>query len=191
MHIAIEGLDGVGKTTVAREVASRLGFCFIEKPLHLVLDSEGMDCYLRATAVINQRMDGNFKTLFYGAGNYLVSQLAKEKNIVTDRHLVSNYYCNSEQNDLLFDQLVNYCGIPDLTVILFASPEVRRDRILHRNPNDPDLLTKTVNNDGYQKMQYFLKKYQMPFHLIDTTSLDIDRVVETIIYYIKYGNKNI
>jgi len=38
MHIAIEGMDGVGKTTVAKELARRLTFSFIEKPLHYLFE---------------------------------------------------------------------------------------------------------------------------------------------------------
>lgn len=41
MHIAIDGLDGAGKTTAAREVARRLGFSYVEKPLSAVSDPEG------------------------------------------------------------------------------------------------------------------------------------------------------
>lgn len=38
MHIAIEGLDGSGKTTTAQRVAEIIGFDFIEKPLHYFLN---------------------------------------------------------------------------------------------------------------------------------------------------------
>ena len=51
MHIAIEGMDGVGKTSVAELIAEKLGYQFIEKPLHLLLDEEGqMENYLKISS---------------------------------------------------------------------------------------------------------------------------------------------
>ena len=44
MHIAIEGMDGVGKTTAARNLAKILNFKLVEKPLHYMLD-ENEDNY--------------------------------------------------------------------------------------------------------------------------------------------------
>ncbi len=38
MNIAIEGMDGSGKTSTAKMVAEILDFEFIEKPLHLITD---------------------------------------------------------------------------------------------------------------------------------------------------------
>ena len=55
MHIAIEGMDGVGKTSVAELIAEKLGYQFIEKPLHLLLDEEGqMENYLKISSYINK-----------------------------------------------------------------------------------------------------------------------------------------
>ena len=37
-HISIEGMDGVGKSTICKLLAERLGYLFVEKPLHYLLD---------------------------------------------------------------------------------------------------------------------------------------------------------
>ena len=48
MHIAIEGMDGAGKTSVAKLLAEKIGFKFVEKPLHYMLDEDGtLDNYMR------------------------------------------------------------------------------------------------------------------------------------------------
>lgn len=104
MHIAIEGLDGVGKTSTAKTLANKLEFEFVEKPLHYFFDEEGVNNYLRATYKINDEMDSTFAGLFYGSGNYYTSIMAKERNIITDRHLASTYYWNSTKE-------INYCSI--------------------------------------------------------------------------------
>lgn len=36
-HISIEGMDGVGKTTLSNRIAEKLGYKFVEKPLHYLL----------------------------------------------------------------------------------------------------------------------------------------------------------
>ena len=43
MHIAIEGIDGVGKTTLARRLAKEINFHCIEKHLHALTDGEDID----------------------------------------------------------------------------------------------------------------------------------------------------
>lgn len=37
-HISIEGMDGVGKSTTCKLLAERLGYIFVEKPLHYLFD---------------------------------------------------------------------------------------------------------------------------------------------------------
>ena len=48
-HIAIEGMDGVGKTTTCKLLAERLGYKFIEKNLRFLFDdNDSFDNYYRA-----------------------------------------------------------------------------------------------------------------------------------------------
>lgn len=37
MIIAIEGMDGVGKTTISKILANELGYLYVDKPLHYLL----------------------------------------------------------------------------------------------------------------------------------------------------------
>ena len=191
MHIAIEGLDGVGKTTASKEVARRLGFEFIEKPLHYLTDSEGAENYMRITEHINDNLPADFTAMFYGLGNYfLSSELKKGKNIVTDRFLCSTYFCNcTESNRAFFDYLVGICEKPELTVILFSTTEVRRSRITSRNPNDPDLKNKVLSENEYEKMFTFCERYDMPYAVIDSSALSPKQTVERIIaeYRSRFG----
>ena len=77
MHIAIEGLDGVGKTQTAKLLAKTLGFEFIEKPLHYLTDLQGMDNYLRIMNTINTEMGPEFTSLYYGLSNLYLTHLGK------------------------------------------------------------------------------------------------------------------
>ncbi|MBO6073108.1 AAA family ATPase [bacterium] len=58
-HIAIEGMDGVGKSTVCQLLANRLGYKFIEKPFHYLLNND-INLYRDITKKINAIPDPNF-----------------------------------------------------------------------------------------------------------------------------------
>lgn len=63
-----------------------------------------------------------------------------------------------------------------------------------RNPNDPDLYDIDKLDDGYNKMIYFLEKFNLPYVVIDTDdkSLDeVNKVVDTTILEIKQNNKRL
>ena len=85
----------------------------------------------------------------------------------------------------IFDFLVANCPKPDLTVILYADGEVRRNRIIDRNPNDPDLNKDIFTNEKYCKAIEFVKRYEMNYMLIDNTNMSCAQTIETIIKEIK------
>jgi thymidylate kinase len=183
MHIAIEGLDGVGKTTTAKKLAEKLGFRFIEKPMRVLTDPDGgFDHYLRATDWLNSEGGNTLKVFFYGCGNVLTAMQARGENIVTDRHLASNYYWNGDsENESLFLPLIKESGVPDLTVILYASPDIRRQRIIARNPEDKDIARLgSMPADAYDKMKYFVEKYAMPYIFVDNSNIDMEQTVAVI-----------
>lgn len=183
MHIAIEGMDGVGKTSVAKSVAEKLGYQFVEKPLHMLLDEKGrIRNYIKVSSYINSQENIDLKAWFYGLGNiFLVSEF-KDKDIITDRHLVSNYFWNStENNDELFKYLIKITGKPDLTILIYATPEVRRNRILKRNAGDPDAQEVNRYTSAYDKMEKFLKSNNMNYVIIDSSKLNLEKVVEVVI----------
>lgn len=182
MHIAIEGLDGVGKTTTAKAVADRLGFMFVEKPMHYLTDKEGMDNYMRIMEHINVSMPSDFTAMFYGTGNLYLSYMSESNNIVTDRHIASNYFWNyNGKNIKLFDYLAQTCNNPDITIILFARADVRRQRIIGRNPLDPDLTNKVFSDDTYDKLVEFVKRYNMKYYIVDNSDLTLNETIDSII----------
>lgn len=182
MHIAIEGLDGVGKTSTAKKLAELLRFELVEKPLHLVTDENGdLQNYLAITSKINSIDNHALQAHFYAAGNILTSMIARQKNIVTDRHLVSNYYNNATVHNLsMFDELIAECGCPHFTFVLYANAEIRRQRIIRRNPQDADIRGKCASNSDYEKIRQFFERYDMPHKIIDTSSLSLEKVVNII-----------
>ena len=181
MHIAVEGLDGVGKTSVAAMLAERLDFTFIEKPLHFLTDTDGLENYLRITRKINDSFPPAFTAQFYGLGNLYLRLAEKGRNIVTDRDLCSTWFWNANQETLpYFDYLVEQCGLPDRIVVLYADQKERYKRILNRNPNDPDLQSKVMSNESYDKIKEFIKRYHARYFWIDSSDLTCEETVNTI-----------
>ena len=91
-HISIEGMDGVGKSTTCKLLAERLGYIFVEKPLHYLLDdNDEIIQYQKVAKRVNANSNRNFTAWYYGLNNIYLYEKFKDQNIVTDRHIVSNY----------------------------------------------------------------------------------------------------
>lgn len=181
-HIAIEGMDGVGKTTASKLLAKRLGYKFIDKNLReLFDDGDSYDNYIRIRDKVNASPDRLFTAWFYALGNIYLHTAHEKENIVTDRYFLSNYaWSGTENNDEVYDLLVKKLGFPDLTVILYADEHAILSRLRHRDELDSDIKKVTLAKEKYEKMIYFCEKYKMPYMVIDTSYLSPEEVVEVI-----------
>ena len=182
MHIAIEGIDGVGKSTAAKNLAKELGFTLIEKPLHFLFDENGTDeNYIRIRNEVNKSKDKAFTGWFYGLGNIYLYEKFKGQNVITDRHILSNYCWSGDENtDYIFDAIYKTTGAPDFTFLIYADPNEVEKRLKSRSSSDPDLKKVAYIPTAYAKMEGILKKYDMPGMLIDTTHLTEKEVVDTM-----------
>ena len=182
MIIAVEGMDGAGKTTVCEYVSGTRNYKMIEKPtkyfffkdgkLENEMFSDTLEEIYNSTSLV--------RTAFFGLGNIVAVNKYKNENIILDRHLVSNYYWNnSEGLDVIYDSLVESCK-PDLTILLYATPKTRYERLSKRNKYDIDLLDPSVFDDGMEKMLYFLNKYNMNYLVVDTENKSIEEVYKEI-----------
>ncbi len=186
MHIAIEGVDGVGKTTISQIVAKRLNFKFVEKPLHYLFDSENeFENYFRIRDYVNLQDNKIFTSWFYGLGNIFLYHKFKDLNVVTDRHLVSNFYWSGDDTSRkVFNCMIELIGKPDYTFLLYAKEDVIRKRIINRDLEDPDVKKAELSQRAYVKMENFLKDYKMEYKLIDTSELNANEVAEIILNYL-------
>lgn len=198
MIVAVEGMDGVGKTEISNHISKQHGFTFIEKPLHYFYN-DGADANYADLMKVANRMydidDGVLKSWYIALGNIYVARMFQNENIVIDRHLVSNYYWNgSIDSDPVFKALIETSGTPDLTVLLYATPKTRMERLKKRDKDDPDLSDPEKKDDGYNKMVYFLEKYNLPYIVINTENRTLDevkQVVDNEIIKLKSKNKKI
>ena len=184
IHISIEGMDGVGKSTTCKLLAKKLGYKFVEKPLHLLFDKDedSFEEYIRIRDQVNANPNRIFTSWFYGLGSIYMYERYKNDNIVTDRHFASNYaWSGTKDNVEVYDLLIQKIGSPKLTVILYCPPEIIEQRLKERKQDDSD-ISKVKNSEAiYAKMIEFCKTKKMSYVVIDTSFLTPDEVVETIL----------
>ena len=187
-HISIEGMDGVGKSTTCNLLAQKLGYKFVEKPLHYLFDNNEatFDEYIRIRDQVNANPNRVFTSWFYGLGSIYMYELFKNENIVTDRHFASNYaWSGSDDNNEVYDLLIQKLGAPKLTVILYSSSEIIVNRLISRNKEDSDIKKAKKSEMIYQRMIEFCKNKNLPYIVIDTSNLTPDEVVDTILKELK------
>ena len=181
MHISIEGIDGVGKSSTAKLLADKINFKLIEKPLHYLFDEEGENNYIRIRDRVNSSLCKEYTAWFYGLGNIFLYEKFKSENIITDRHIASNYgWSGAEHTDYIFDAIYKTIGAPTFTFLLYASEEEITKRIKHRDPNDSDLKKTKHSTEVYMKMKKILEKYNIPYLLIDSSAMSTEEVVNKI-----------
>ncbi len=190
MIVAIEGMDGVGKTTVAKSIEQNMGFIYVKDPLKDFFEIDEVHLSRVSSKVFNSNND-RLIALYLCLGDCYALSKYKNKNVVMDRHVLLNYFWNGNQDtEQIFKTQVDMFGKPDLTIVLLASSQTRIERISHRNPNDPDLKNMGMFNNDYSKMIDFLIKYGYNYVIVDTEKLSIKETIAECKKIIRgnYGN---
>lgn len=183
-HISIEGMDGVGKSTTCKLLAEKLGYIFVEKPLHYLLDDNENEIikYQAMAKKVNSSPDRNFTAWYWGLNNIYLYEKFKDQNIVTDRHIVSNYcWSGTDYNKDIYNLILKKIGKPKLTVILYAKPEVILKRLKNRNINDSDIIKVNKSEKAYERMIYFCEDKKLEYIVIDTSDKDVETIVDEIL----------
>ena len=188
MRIAIEGMDGCGKTTVSKILVERLGYQYVDKPFKFLFENLNINESQLKTLEwkLYETEDEAILTLFYGMGLLYGTRCNYNQDIIYDRHFVSNYYWHGdEETTPLHKELIRLCGKPDLTVLLKASVSTRMNRIYIRNHQDTDLSNCAMYDDGYDKMEEFLQNFDFNYIVIDTEYLSPEEEANIVIQNIE------
>lgn len=177
MIVSIEGMDGVGKTTVARNIEKDLGFVYVKDPLKELFELSDENLSKISNKVFNSKND-RLIALYLALGDCYALSEYQNMNVIMDRHVLLNYFWNGNSDtESIFKMQVDCFGKPDLTILLLASPQTRRKRIRSRNPNDPDLKKQRMFKEDYSIILDFLEKYGYNYVAVDTEQLSIEDMV--------------
>lgn len=183
MIIAIEGMDGVGKTTIAKKLATDLNYLYIDKPLQYFFNNDkvrdtGFQNFLKKLYSMD---DPLIKAWIIGLGNIFSCRNFKNQNLILDRHLVSNYFWNgTDESKIVFETILNIIGKPDMTILLFANPKTRKERMTLRDENDKDISDPEKMVLGYDKMKEFLDDFKIPYIPVNTEDRNANKVYESV-----------
>lgn len=178
MIVAIEGMDGVGKTTVAKKIERDLNLKYVKNPIKELLEMNE-EKFLKIAYKIFKSDNNKIKTWYGALGDIYVLEKYRNEDIILDRHILLNYFFNGDEvTEEIFKAQVNTFGKPDLTIVLVASVETRMKRIFERNPNDADLLEDRKREYGYDKMIDFLERYNYNYVIVDTENLSPEETLE-------------
>ena len=182
-HISIEGMDGVGKSTTCKLLAEKLGYIFVEKPLHFLLDDgDEIKQYQKVAKKVNSNPNRNFTAWYYGLNNIYLYEKFKDQNIVTDRHIVSNYcWSGTEYNKDIYNLILKKIGKPTLTVILYATPDAILKRLKNRDINDADIAKVEKSEKAYERMIYFCETKKLNYIVVDTSDKTPEQTVDVIL----------
>ncbi len=193
MIITVDGLDGCGKSTLAKGLANRLGFKYIDKPLYQLFNVSGDDnilykplCQMQ-DVVYNKTSSDKLKAFFIGLSLLYIKEEFASQNIVIDRGILSCYaYNGNDISNQVFKYLIELGLWFNVSILLYVSPEVRKKRLFDRNPNDSDLSFDKIMDLKYDSINCLLTQYpDLPIIKINTDNLTSNEVLELAIDSLK------
>ena len=190
MLISVEGMDGVGKSTIVGAISHFLNIPVIEKPIKSLLILEQKQSHKIKEKIYGEYSE-NIQAMYYLMGYLSALELGNQNDFILDRGFLSTYYFSyCKKNSNLFDFFAENYGFPDLTVVLYASITERIKRIKNRDKNDHDLNKGRLYVDDYTKYFNAIEKYSIPSVIINTEKLSKVEVVKLVIEIIDYWNLN-
>ncbi|WP_327037999.1 hypothetical protein [Micromonospora maris] len=174
MIIAVEGLDGVGKTTVSRLLAGRLDATYLGLPPPELL--------LRTTALF-RRHDSLARYLYYLSGVAATAAVARPNLVVVaDRYVASAHALHLHVTGEAAEILRNLpLPAPALTFYLTADEQSRRARLSRRaTPLDP--FEQALNDSDMFRDAVAQRLQAGPrTHVIDTTGRTAEDVADAAV----------
>ncbi len=138
--IVLEALDGVGKTTLARDLAAHLG--------GIALDTPGTDLRAVSTRVLDALgQHQTARALFYAASVLSAGERARKlvlegTTVVMDRYWLSTLsYARARGVDIDLTAIEATVSRPDLTILVGLEEEERQRRLRLRGYTEADRET--------------------------------------------------
>jgi thymidylate kinase len=176
LFITVDGVDGVGKTTVSKLLAKKLNGIYYKSPSNQFLQTRqkvenpinvfGRYCFYR---LATQNDSENIKILL------------ESNHVVCDRYIASTFaYHFVMDNDITIIHNEKNLLKPDFALLLTANSDTRNSRIINRNESKNWIEENSSLLDNIQNV--FLSLELTEFK---TDSLKPDEIVYNIIQFIQ------
>lgn len=164
MFIALEGVDGTGKSTLSSVLSDRLGAVpYSTPPKKYLTFRERVDKDASAEEHYRFYRDG-----IYDASNEIQSILSAGGKVVSDRYWLSTYtYHQVMGAEVSMDDFKSVV-VPTMTVILSLSKDVQIGRILHRGMSTGDRRMLAQQQELSMAFYRNALEFNIPFIIIDT-----------------------
>lgn len=190
MFITIEGIDGSGKTSVSKIIASQLGFEYrSQKSLSTYMEIEN-DLYLKYCNNYRKNTNCDLDSMFmlYSLSCYLSGC---GENVICDRHLPTVYFWYGNDNNIcIADLIYKMTKKPDITIILNVSVDTAMERIKQKRLKNEisdyiyqrDLEKAKRAGDFVSKTRMFLHYFDLKYFIIDADKKSLSEIVDEITY---------
>lgn len=142
MFVVLEGIDGVGKSTVTKLVAEKLNFIAYATP------PKG---YMERRMEIDLNGSPEQKFNFFRAGVVVAAEeikgfLAEGRSVICDRYWMTTYVYHRVIGVTVTEEMFSELLQPDLTILLRASPEHQLQRLIERGMsiNDTQMVPRNL-----------------------------------------------
>ena len=185
MFVVLEGIDGVGKSTVTRLVADALGFVPYATP-----PKE----YMKRRREIDLNGSPEQKFDFFREGVQVASReiqdlLTDGQSVICDRYWMTTFVYHRVIGVAVEESMFSNMLQPDLTILMVASPEHQLQRLIGRGMsiNDTQMVPRNLQlRKEYEKLfnqELFVNK------TISTDCRDAGQVAEQVMRVIGLHQK--
>jgi dTMP kinase len=177
--IAFEGLDGAGKSTIARRVATLSGARYMTTPSPAV--REYRESLLAALGESQEARQLFYLATVFAASVEMSAAVADGQSLVIDRYWLSTQaYAEFRGSRLCIDAVSDLLVPADITIYVDAPLEVRRQRVMTRGASAADIETLTAAADERLRSLHFARRHDGvvgEFLVIDSHAHTIDECV--------------
>lgn len=198
MFIAVEGIDGAGKTTLSKMLARELDLKYTsQKALSTYMcipnDQYLSYCHNYRTAV---NADADSMLMLYSLSCFLSG---REENIVCDRHLATVYFWYGNQTTLFVPETIyKLTKKPDITIVLNVSIDTAiertkkklKDNIIDKFEADRDFKKAKEANKFVQNIIPFLQHFNLPYIIIDADEKSADEILHEVLLHINLAKRS-
>lgn len=168
--IVFEGIDGVGKTTLAKETIKMLRKAGIEAVLYESVENKTVGFNKIKSFIKQGPIEASH--LFYLASSVykssLIKQILQKSWVVCDRYVYSTNAHHWVKGSTLQTSNLDIIK-PDFTFLIVSDEKIRAHRILQRRKITEDDLVPKIKGSLLYKKEAFLKK--MHLTLIENSGL--------------------